>query len=99
MTIIPLSLQGVKALFCHCEPECLSIQAWQSLFVITQASVSSPLIKKEIATAFLTESLAMTEGLSLPRLPFGRLDSMGIGFLIRYLSAPLLWDHQNSPKL
>jgi len=46
--------------FCHCEPECVSIQAWQSLFFP----------KDEIATASLPGSLAMTgkEEIAMPPL-------------------------------
>ena len=63
-------------MICQGNCECFNIGF---VFVIAR-SVATKQSQYEIATAFLTESLAMTEGLRLPRLPFGRLDSMGIGF-------------------
>jgi hypothetical protein len=60
-----------EAEFCHCEPERVSVQAWQSIFF---------LLKYEIATPAFG-GLAMTEGLRLPRALRRRaLASMGIGF-------------------
>jgi hypothetical protein len=77
------------ATFCHCEPDCVSSQAWQSLyfkkFVLPIFS-----FKNEIATPS-AEQKARNDRLPsknrLPRLPIGRFASMGIGFNMLFFSS------------
>jgi hypothetical protein len=78
-------MRGAKRIrpFCHCEPVRQSGQAWQSLFMCINLNFLHIEIAEthrsgiglqmtgnyEIATASLAGSLAMTEGVRLPRPP------------------------------